>query len=93
MKYTWDLDKERKNLEKHGFDFELAERIINSSDMLCLADNRFDYGEERKLAYAEIDGVKMCLCFTIRDLTNRIISLRRVHNKEWRKVHGNGYLY
>ena len=92
MEFTWDLDKENKNLVKHGFKFSMAEEIIKSPDMLLLIDDRYDYGEERYLSYAEIEGLKVCLCYVIRDDVHRVISLRRVHDKEWRKVHGDSYL-
>jgi len=90
MKFTWDIIKQKSNLEKHGLDFDYAEKILKSSKVSTFIDNRFDYGEERNLAYSIVDGIKMCLCFVQRDDEIRVISIRRVHDKEWRKHYGDG---
>jgi len=34
MKFTWDEKKRKANLEKHGLDFTLAERIFGASDVV-----------------------------------------------------------
>ena len=86
MRYVWNETKRMANIEKHGLDFDIAERIIESSEVLRVPDNRFEYGEERQLAFTELDGVKLCLCFTVRADEYRIISLRRVHDREWRRL-------
>jgi len=87
MKYAWNSEKRKSNLEKHGLDFVLAEQIINAADMYDVIDDRENYGEERHLAYAEINGVKLCLCYARREPDIiRIISLRRAHDKEWSKL-------
>jgi len=89
MIFTWDEEKRKKNIEKHNLDFVFAEKIFDTSKGHDFIDNRFDYGEERHLHYAEIDGVKVCLCYVTRKDEMRIISLRRVHDKEWRKYYDN----
>ena len=89
MRYMWDPAKQKANIEKHGLDFSLAERIINATAMRDVVDDRTDknYGEERHLAYAEVNGVKLCLCYVSREPDIiRPISLRRAHEKEWRKL-------
>ncbi|MDR1361147.1 MAG: BrnT family toxin [Rickettsiales bacterium] len=87
MIYEWDENKRKTNLEKHGLDFVLAKLIINSPDMYDVIDDRFDYGEERHLAYARINEVYLCLCYVpkTKDLI-RVISLRFAHKKEWKKL-------
>ena len=89
MKFTWDDNKRKSNLEKHGLDFDLAREVINSPDTVIISDLRYDYGEERKIAYADVDGVKMCVCYVFRDDAYRVISMRRVHDKDWRKINGD----
>ena len=86
MNFTWDDEKERRNLEKHKMDFSLAEAIISCDDVIIKLDDRRDYGEDRYLAYSEVDGAMLCLCFMIRDGSYRVISLRRANKKEWRKA-------
>ena len=61
MKLTWDIEKYKRNLDKHKLDFSLAERILSSPRRFEMVDNRNEYGEERRLAYAEVEG-KKCVC-------------------------------
>ena len=87
MNYEWDSAKRRSNLEKHGLDFSLAEMILSADSVADIIDDRFSYGEERHLAYAEVNETRLCLCYAKKqgDII-RIISLRRAHEKEWRKI-------
>ncbi|MDR0449192.1 MAG: BrnT family toxin [Rickettsiales bacterium] len=87
MIYEWDEKKRKANIEKHGLDFALASQIMEADAMSDILDDRFDYGEERHLAYAKVGGVYLCLCYAPKhDDTIRVISLRRAHKKEWRKL-------
>ena len=87
MEFTWDEENRKSNIAKHGLDFTLAKRIINAHDVIDVVGKKRYNGESRHLAYAILDGIKMCLCYVLREGKYRIISLRRVHNKEWRKVY------
>jgi len=89
MRFTWDDNKRESNLDKHGLDFDYAEKILNASKVYIFIDNRYDYGEERRLAYSIVDGVKLCLCFVHRIDEIRVISIRRVPDREWRKHYGD----
>ena len=89
MKFTWDDKKEQKNIEKHGLGFDLAEAIIYSPDMRFIEDTRKNYGEQRHIAYTVLEGIRFSLVYVIRDDEYRIISLRRVHEREWRKNYGD----
>jgi uncharacterized protein len=46
MRYTWNKDKNRSNIERHGIAFEDAARIFEGAT-LEREDDRFDYGEVR----------------------------------------------
>lgn len=46
MRFEWDEAKNRKNIQKHGFDFVDAAALF-ALPMLVLADTRQDYGEVR----------------------------------------------
>ena len=89
MKFIWDENKLKSNLEKHGLDFDIAEDILSVQSAFDMIDDRFDYDEERHLVYSELDGVKLCMCYTFRGDEIRVISIRKVHNKEWRKYYGD----
>jgi len=88
MKLIWDEEKSESNLTKHRLDFNLAEKVFSASKVIDLIDDRRDYGEERHFAFAEVEGVKMCLGYVYRDDTYRAISLRHVRDREWRKLNG-----
>jgi len=92
MKFIWDENKLKSNLEKHGLDFDVAKEVFHAPEVSVFIDDRFDYGEERRLAYAIVDGIKLCLCYVHKKEEIRVISLRRVHDKEWRKHHGDSYI-
>lgn len=80
MEIEFDPDKDAANVAKHGIslaraaDFELVSRID---------DDR--YYEPRVRAYGRIDGVMHAMAFVVRDGRVRPISLRRAHEKEFRR--------
>ena len=53
MDFEWDPNKNRGNIRKHGIDFRDAVRAFESP-YLEYADERFDYGEERRIAYGRM---------------------------------------
>lgn len=50
-----------------------------------ISDERFDYGERRYIAFGLLDGLPHCLAFALRPDGIRAISLRRAHNREFRR--------
>jgi len=81
MEFTWDENKRRRNLEKHGIDFADAE-LIFSRPLLVKRDIRRDYQEERWAALGQLKKMVVFIAFTIRGDEVRIISLRRANKKE-----------
>ena len=53
--YEWDEAKYSANLRKHGIAFELIYRFDWSKAKYDV-DDRFEYGETRRLAFGRIDG-------------------------------------
>ena len=49
MYFEWEEDKRRSNIDKHGVDFVLAAKIF-ANPILEAADDRDDYGEDRRMA-------------------------------------------
>lgn len=45
-------------------------------------DTRFDYGERRIRAFGRVDGKAYCIAIAPRDGTIRVLSARRMHEKE-----------
>ncbi len=82
MQITFDPEKDKSNLAKHGLSLAAAKDL---KVLALLQDERFDYGEERYRAFGTINGEYHCLVFTVRDEVLRAISLRRAHAKEIRR--------
>ena len=81
MAFEWDELKNASNKRKHGVGFELVDHFDWKKAVL-LPDSRFDYGEDRMRAYGRIDGEPHCFVFVLRAQNVRIISLRRMHDRE-----------
>ncbi len=79
MAIEFDPKKDALNVAKHSV--SLA-RAVDFDPVLVKFDRRFDYGEQRVIAYGFIDGAAYCLCYVERSGTVRAISLRRARLKE-----------
>ncbi len=42
MRFEWDEEKRRKNIEKHGFDFADVPKLFENA-VYTIDDDRFDY--------------------------------------------------
>lgn len=82
MKIDFDPIKDQNNIEKHGTSLS---RAVDLEILRVVFDERFEYGEERMLGFGLIDGKPHCICFTERNGIVRVISLRRAHEKEFKK--------
>ncbi|NOS90179.1 MAG: BrnT family toxin [Methylococcaceae bacterium] len=82
MKYIWDENKNRSNIDKHGIDFIDAVRIFEGGT-LEQEDRRFDYGEIRIYAIGLINGLEIVVVYTDTETDQRrIISARRAEPHE-----------
>jgi uncharacterized DUF497 family protein len=68
VEVEYDSTKDEANKRKHGMSLSFA-RSIDWAQMLCVPDDRDNYGELREI-------------FTQRDNTFRIISLRKANARE-----------
>ena len=85
----FDPEKDAANIAKHGVSLALADRF-NLVEALIDIDDRFAYGEPRRVAYQEIDGRLHVLVFTIRLGVTRAISVRKANDREKRYVEERG---
>jgi uncharacterized DUF497 family protein len=85
MRYTWDPEKNRQNIAKHGIDLADPVRIFDGP-VLEREDDRFDYGEIRVNAYGLVAGVVvLCVIYADRGANERrIISARKAEPHERR---------
>jgi uncharacterized protein len=85
MELEWDEEKRQRNLRERGLDF--ADVVyFDPESILVDVDTRRDYGEIRYNWTGYLDGVLCRLCWTPRNGRMRIISMRKINDRE-RKVY------
>jgi uncharacterized DUF497 family protein len=77
--FEWDDDKNRRNIEKHGIDFDDAVEIFDSPVLLYRSDRNH---EERWVAIGKSTDHVIAVIFTRRNDTIRIISARSARKNE-----------
>ncbi len=83
MEFEWDDEKAASNLRKHGVSFVNAADALRSDRLVVeKLDMDGDYGEERTIAYAVLDGVILMIVYTMRGEIYRLISARRADKDE-----------
>jgi len=81
MQITYDPEKRRITLAARGLDFEDASQIF-AGVHFTRQDNRFDYGEVRKISIGVLGGDVVIVVWTKRDDSRRIISMRKADRDE-----------
>ena len=84
--FEWDEEKRQKNIDKRGLDIAvLAPLLFAEPDTIIRPDNREDYGEKRQLAFGIVNGVRLCVCFTLRENVIRLITIYKINKRDWEK--------
>jgi hypothetical protein len=81
MKYEWDEEKNKRNIEKHGIDFNDAKRIFNGYTV-TVEDDRFDYPERRFVTFGLMFEIVVAMAHTESEKAIRIISVRKATKNE-----------
>lgn len=82
MQFEWDANKNIKNIEKHGIDFDLASQVF-SDDNKIIAFNRLIKDEIRLQIIGKIKNIVIIIVvFTPRNGNIRIISARHANKIE-----------
>lgn len=82
MAFEWDDEKNQSNIEKHGIQFEDAQKIFDGP-VLTQMDDRNDYGEVRETSLGQLNGmVVLMVVHTDREGITRLISARKATRKE-----------
>ncbi len=84
MKFEWDEQKNRINIEKHGIDFRDAQDVFQSK-RLSIEDTRKNYREKRIITVGLIGKSACVVVHTIRNDAIRIISARKANERERRR--------
>jgi uncharacterized DUF497 family protein len=79
--FEFDPSKDKANRAKHGVSLALAE-VLFASPHLTVDDNRFDYGEARRVVFGHIRERLFGCVFVDRGSSRRIISLRKANSRE-----------
>ena len=82
--FVWDEAKNAENRTKHGVGFEIVYEM-DWSAVVYEDDKRFEYGERRIRAFGRKDDNPYCIVLGPRDGTMRVLSARRMHEKEARR--------
>ena len=85
MKFEWDINKNEKNIMRHGIDFQDA-YLVFEHPMLVKIDTRKDYGEQRLVGLGLLFDTEVVIVFTKRADNIRVISIRRANRNE-RKIY------
>jgi len=85
MRWSWDSDKAKSNLMKHGVSFEEAETVLRHVGTLVLYDSENSSGKEdrfRSIGMSEKLNVLVVVHCERYGNENRIISARRADKTE-----------
>lgn len=85
MKLSYDPAKRARVLTERGLDFNDASKLFEGP-VYTAEDDRFSYGEIRRLTYGYLDGRAVVMVWTERDGSMRIISMRQAHAEEMKNV-------
>ena len=86
MKFEWDEEKAKINLDKHGLSFADVELVFNGPTV-TFVDDRRDYRKTRyvTLGLLEETLIVVYIAHTLRSDIVRLISMRKANGKE-RKI-------
>jgi uncharacterized DUF497 family protein len=88
VRYVCDTAKDRANRAKHGVSLALAE-VLFAGPHISMADDRFEYGEVREVAFGLINDRLFVCVYADREAERRVISLRKANRREVRRYGEN----
>ena len=81
MKFIWDDVKQSANLEKNGYDFELA-YLVFEGNTFTFEDHRMAYNEQRFVTLGLLNSTVVVLVHTETVDEIRVISSRKAAKNE-----------
>jgi uncharacterized DUF497 family protein len=85
---VFDAAKDIVNREKHSVSLALAE-ILFAGPHVSMMDDRFDYGEIRKITFGLIRNRVFACVYVDRADERRVISLRKANKREVKRYGEN----
>ena len=81
MELEWNETKRQETLDERGLDFaDIA--LVDQDSLISEEDRRHDYGEVRFSSFAYLRGRLINFCWTPRNGSIRIISMRKANERE-----------
>ena len=89
MKFEWDDNKEKSNIDKHGIDFTTAALVFNDSNRIEAYDDEHSMFEDRYRTIGRIADtvIIVAVSYTERLDAIRIISARIADKREEREYY------
>lgn len=82
LSFEWDLEKERKNIKKHGISFDKAGLVFKDESYIELHDFAHSISEKRMIAIGMVDEILSVVYTERHESTIRLISARKATKKE-----------
>jgi len=87
MKYEWNKEKNKQNLQKHGISFEEAKEVFDDALQISKLDKRFSYFEERWITIGSTTKYKVLVVANLFFTDDgeeiiRIVSARKANKQE-----------
>lgn len=85
MTFEWDEDKDQRNRQKHGVEFDEAKTVFGDSNSMTISDPEHSDEEDRFLELGiSSQGRVLVVSYTERGTNIRIISCRKANKSERR---------
>ena len=81
LKFVWDSEKAKTNLQKHKVSFKTASRVFLDENYIEDFDGFHSDDEDRYKIIGKVKGILTVICTEREDMT-RIISARLANRKE-----------
>lgn len=81
MRLSWDENKRKANLRKHGLDFRDSSKVFDGFTF-TFEDDRFEYGEQRFITLGVVQNMAVVITHTDHDEAIRVISMRKATKHE-----------
>ena len=86
--FEWDENKNKKNLRKHGINFETAVLVFEDENRKEIYDWKHSRDEDRYKVIGMVEDI-LCVIYTERGDKTRIISAREASSTDRRRYYGN----
>ena len=96
IRFEWDGNKERLNIQKHGVTFSEAVSVFYDENALIILDPDASHDEDRYILLGYSDKARLlivCHCYREAERCIRIISARKATKNEMKHYAKGEYCY